>query len=258
MNNAEILSKEILQSYALGGELSGRYPEAAGELLNLADTNGRFKAQDILNIWQKHIQQPRAEGSGEPADGWLMHTYLYLRNQLFPHLPLTLNTQPDPGDYSADRDSLLKFFRAVYRYERKVCAFDPTKDMLILSDAEIRDGGFIPGYIKLKKLIRSLYIYEFMRIGADITPFNTLGHISGVHYVAMYTARQLYDAGVPVDLGLISAAAASHDIGKYGCRKHEENRVPYLHYYYTDYCLNRYKLPVIAQDRKSTRLNSSH
>ena len=85
-----------------------------------------------------------------------------------------------------------------------------------------------------------------MRIGADITPFNTLGHISGVHYVAMYTARQLYDAGVPVDLGLISAAAASHDIGKYGCRKHEENRVPYLHYYYTDYCLNRYKLPVIA------------
>ena len=55
MNNAEILSKEILQSYALGGELSGRYPEAAGELLNLADANGRFKAQDILNIWQKHI-----------------------------------------------------------------------------------------------------------------------------------------------------------------------------------------------------------
>ncbi len=246
MNNAEIVSKEILQSYALGGELSGRYPEAAGELLNLADTNGRFKAQDILNIWQKHIQQPRAEGSGDPSDGWLMHTYLYLRNQLFPHLPLTLNAQPDPGDYSAGRDSLLKFFRAVYRYERKVCAFDPTKDMLLLSDAEIKDGGFIPGYIKLKKLIRSLYIYEFMRIGADITPFNTLGHISGVHYVAMYTARQLYDAGVPVDLGLISAAAASHDIGKYGCRKHEENRVPYLHYYYTDYCLNRYKLPVIA------------
>ena len=50
MNNAEVLTKEILQSYALGGELSGRYPEAAGELLNLADANGRFKAQDILHI----------------------------------------------------------------------------------------------------------------------------------------------------------------------------------------------------------------
>jgi len=45
MNNAEVLTKEILHSYALGGELSGRYPEAAGELLNLADANGRFKAQ---------------------------------------------------------------------------------------------------------------------------------------------------------------------------------------------------------------------
>ena len=45
MNNADVLTKEILQSYALGGELSGRYLEAAGELLNLADANGRFKAQ---------------------------------------------------------------------------------------------------------------------------------------------------------------------------------------------------------------------
>ena len=74
-----------------------------------------------------------------------------------------------------------------------------------------------------------------MRLSSDISPFNTLGHVSGVHYVAMYTARQLCDAGINVDLGLLSAAAASHDIGKYGCRKEEERRVPYLHYYYTDY-----------------------
>ncbi|MBQ6312664.1 MAG: hypothetical protein IJI30_05265, partial [Lachnospiraceae bacterium] len=129
-----------LQAYPAGAEMSGKCREAAGELLNLADANGRLKAQDILSIWQKYIQQPCTEGSLEPSDGWLMHTYLYLRNQLFPHLPLTLSGKPDSGDYTADRESLLKFFRAVYRYERKVCAFDPTKDMLLLSDAEIRDG----------------------------------------------------------------------------------------------------------------------
>ena len=35
-----------------------------------------------------------------------------------------------------------------------------------------------------------------------------------------------------MDLALISGAAAAHDIGKFGCRPGE--RVPYLHYYYTD------------------------
>lgn len=52
-----------------------------------------------------------------------------------------------------------------------------------------------------------------MRIGKAITPFNTLGHIGGVHWVSLYIARQLYQCDVPVDVGLISGAAACHDIG---------------------------------------------
>ena len=40
--------------------------------------------------------------------------------------------------------------------------------------------------------------------------------------------------GIPVDLRLVSGAAAIHDIGKYGCRENEVRRIPYLHYYYTD------------------------
>ena len=71
-----------------------------------------------------------------------------------------------------------------------------------------------------------------MRLGQEVTPFRTLGHIAGVHYIAMTAARGLRAAGVDIDLALISGAAASHDIGKYGCRPGE--RVPYLHYYYTD------------------------
>ena len=60
-----------------------------------------------------------------------------------------------------------------------------------------------------------------MRIAAEITPFDTLGHVAGVHYVAMHVARQLKMLGKPVDLMLMSAAAALHDIGKFGCRKEE-------------------------------------
>ena len=214
--------------------------------------DGRFAAQDLLDVWERYVCPEAKEP--EPLDGWLMHTYLYLRNQLFPHLPLTrqdseedrVRAEEECSKFSAQRESLLVFLRLVYRYERETCRFDPTKDMILLSDSEIKQKGFTGEYLKMKKLIDKLYIYEFMRIGIDITSFNTLGHISGVHYIAMHVARQLYASGVPVDLGMISAAAASHDIGKYGCRRHEENRVPYLHYYYTDYCLSRYRLNDIA------------
>lgn len=65
----------------------------------------------------------------------------------------------------------------------------------------------------------------------EAMPFDTLAHVAGVQHVAMRVGRQLAKAGVPVDLGLISGAAAGHDIGKYGCRDSEAKRIPYLHYY---------------------------
>ena len=58
-----------------------------------------------------------------------------------------------------------------------------------------------------------------MRLGTEVTPFNTLGHIGGVTYVALFMARQLHRRQVPVDVALIAGAAALHDIGKYGCKK---------------------------------------
>ena len=47
-----------------------------------------------------------------------------------------------------------------------------------------------------------------------------------------------------MDLALISAAAAAHDVGKFGCRPGE--RVPYLHYYYTDQWLLDRKMDDIS------------
>ncbi|MBQ6621318.1 MAG: hypothetical protein IJH75_00595 [Mogibacterium sp.] len=251
MGDQEILYRELQRAYRdkeylqergfsqeQARQLDARCRKAAADLLHLAGPDGRFSAQDVLFAWKTDVADSRVE----PADGWLMHCYLYLRNILFPHL----SAPTDSDEFAAGRESLLRFCRGVYEYERKVCAFDPTKDFLLLPDEEITEKGFLREYLRMRRLIRQHHVYEFMRIGIDITPFNTLGHVSGVHYVAMYVAKQLYQAGVPVDLGLVSAAAATHDIGKYGCRKHEERRVPYLHYYYTDYCLNRYDLPTIA------------
>ena len=61
-----------------------------------------------------------------------------------------------------------------------------------------------------------------------------------------YVTRQLSQCEVPIDLGLISGAAVCHDIGKYGCRKKEARRVPYLHYFYTSLCCDRTSLSIIG------------
>ena len=55
-----------------------------------------------------------------------------------------------------------------------------------------------------------------MRLNAEVTPFRTLEHIAGVHYVAMTVARGLYAAGVPIRSdAATSGAAAGHDSRKF-------------------------------------------
>ena len=60
----------------------------------------------------------------------------------------------------------------------------------------------------------------------------------------MTVARGLYAAGVPIDLTLTSGAAAGHDLGKFGCKPNE--RVPYLHYYYTNQWFNNHSMEYIG------------
>ena len=60
----------------------------------------------------------------------------------------------------------------------------------------------------------------------------------------MTVARGLYEAGVPIDLTLTSGAAAGHDLGKFGCKPNE--RVPYLHYYYTNQWFNNHSMEYIG------------
>ena len=78
----------------------------------------------------------------------------------------------------------------------------------------------------------------------EVTPFRTLDHIAGVHYVAMRVARAFSASGGLIDLGLISGAALGHDLGKFGCKPGE--RVPYLHYYYTDQWFTRRGLTALG------------
>ena len=126
--------------------------------------------------------------------------------------------------------------------ERRALPFDWHIDFAFCTDEEAAGSPFYPRFLQVW---RQDFVYELLRLGSELTPFSTLQHIAMVHHVAMTAGRALRRSGVTVDLGLTSAAAAGHDIGKFGCLPGE--RVPYLHYYYTDEWLTRSGLPQVGQ-----------
>lgn len=221
----------------------------ADELQGCRDEDGRFLSPQVLAAAQPYLDCLRQE----PPGGWLKCCYRWVLVRLFPgscqgnrELEAAVGRGAQGDIYRQGFLIFMQLLRGLYHYERNVLPFDPKKDMPLIPAEEIARKGYIKEYLRLRMLATDDYIYEFMRIGIDITPFNTLGHVGGVHYVAVYAARQLARNGIPVDVALISGAAACHDIGKYGCKKNEEKRVPYLHYYYTGMCCRRLGLPAIG------------
>jgi len=101
-------------------------------------------------------------------------------------------------------------------------------------------------YRKFLKAFEDEFVYEMMKLNQEVLGFNTLDHICGVHYLAIYIGRELKKAGIPIDLGRVSGSAAGHDIGKYGCKSSELKRVPYLHYYYTDLWFKNHEITYIG------------
>ena len=126
--------------------------------------------------------------------------------------------------------------------ERRTQRFDMTMDFAFCTDEEAAGSPF---YQRFLQVWRQDFVYELLRLSRELTPFSTLQHIAMVHHVAMTAGRALRRGGAAVDLALTSAAAAGHDIGKFGCMPGE--RVPYLHYYYTDELLTRSGLPQVGQ-----------
>ena len=169
----------------------------------------------------------------QPPEGWLPYTYRVASSLLFP--------AEDPSHSPAQRDGalcLLQFLRCLFDYERTVLPFDPWLDFSFCTEKELKDSDVAEEYRLFLKHWRDEYVYELLRLGREVTPFRTLEHIAGVHHVAITVSRAFRKRGGLIDVGLISGAAAAHDIGKFGCKAGE--RVPYLHYFYTDqWCTDR-------------------
>ena len=128
--------------------------------------------------------------------------------------------------------------------EGRALPFDPWLDFAFCSEEELSDSGVAEEYHQFLARFQGEYIYELLRMSLEVTPFKTLNHIAGVHHVAMTVSRAFKAGGGLIDLGLISGAALGHDIGKFGCKPGE--RVPYLHYYYTDQWFTRRGLTALG------------
>lgn len=186
--------------------------------------------QAVLNLCRPYMAQLCKE---EPECGWIMFTYKYLLSEYFPY-NYALEISEDQKQASL---FLIDMLNRLFVREREELPFDPCRHFLLLKKQENQYCKISREYKRFLDCIQEKGVYVFMRLSQVCTPYNTLGHIAGVHHVAMYMARQLVKKQVPVDLGLMSGAALMHDIGKFGCRPEEGKKVPYLHYYYTyQYC----------------------
>lgn len=224
--SARLFDKEFLKSAGLSRRtmqdifVRDKWEQTFDEMFPV---KGRFSCAEILEQCKPELWAL----CGEPEEGWISFTYKYVTHILYPDKEYTKTAAP----YAAGALFYLRVLQFFFDEERKVVPFSPYDDFEFLTEEEYSLCERAKEYDHFMREFRSQYVYEMMRLNREATPFETLGHIAGVHYVAMTVARGLEKAGVPIDLALASGAAAGHDLGKFGCKPNE--RVPYLHYYYT-------------------------
>ena len=189
----------------------------------------RISCADVLELAAPRL----AELSPQPEEGWLAFTYDFARDLMFPQDSF----RPRADRHGAGAVFLLALLQVLLDAEAALAPPDPLRRMALLGEEELESSLYRDSYRIFLRSYRREFVYEMMRLGIEVTPYRTLEHIAGVHHVALTVARAMKRSGVPVDLALVSAAAAGHDFGKFGCRQGE--RVPYLHYFYTDRWFSR-------------------
>ncbi|MDO4710849.1 MAG: cytidyltransferase [Peptostreptococcaceae bacterium] len=172
---------------------------------------------------------------------FLEYTYDHIRHRCFPE-----SVQFDPikwNDFFAKL--FLIFFQEISYHETTLGGdrFYNRFPMCFLDGSEEKELLPHNEYFTFKKHFKEDYIFEMLKLSQEVKGYTTLDHISGVCYIALFIARQLKSRGVPIDLGIVVSASMGHDLGKYGAKKSEEKRIPYLHYYYTDLWFKKRSMP---------------
>ena len=230
------LSDRPAADYFAPGDALLRTLETEGYMQRFAGlfSGARLRCADVLALCRPELE---TLCPGEPSEGWLAYAYDYARRLLYPE-----KTGAEP--FAPGAVFLLSVLQVLFAAEEELLPHDPAWTFDFLTDDELAGSPCAPSYQRFLRLWRREFVYELMRLGLETTPYRTLEHIAGVHHIAVTAARALRKSGVAVDVALVSGAAAGHDLGKFGCRPGE--RVPYLHYFYTDQWFRRRRMTDIG------------
>ena len=230
------LSDRPAADYFAPGDALLRAIETEGYMQRFAGlfSGARLRCADVLALCRPELE---TLCPGEPSEGWLAYAYDYARRLLYPE-------KTDAEPFAPGAVFLLSVLQVLFAAEAELLPHDPAWTFDFLTDDELAGSPCAPSYQRFLRLWRREFVYELMRLGLEVTPYRTLEHIAGVHHIAVTAARALGKSGVAVDVALVSGAAAGHDLGKFGCRPGE--RVPYLHYFYTDQWFRRRRMTDIG------------
>ena len=230
------LSDRPAADYFAPGDALLRALETEGYMQRFAGlfSGARLRCADVLALCRPELE---TLCPGEPSEGWLAYAYDYARRLLYPE-------KTDAEPFAPGAVFLLSVLQVLFAAEAELLPHDPAWTFDFPTDDELAGSPCAPSYQRFLRLWRREFVYELMRLGLEVTPYRTLEHIAGVHHLAVTAARALRKSGVAVDVALVSGAAAGHDLGKFGCRPGE--RVPYLHYFYTDQWFRRRRMTDIG------------
>lgn len=246
MNKKRIRQMDLALRRRLSDRPAADYFAPGNALLRAIETEGymqrftglfsgaRLRCADVLTLCRPELE---VLCPGEPSEGWLAYAYDYARRLLYPE-------KTDAEPFAPGAVFLLSVLQVLFAAEAELLPHDPAWTFDFLTDDELAGSPCAPSYQRFLRLWRREFVYELMRLGLEVTPYRTLEHIAGVHHIAVTAARALRKSGVAVDVALVSGAAAGHDLGKFGCRPGE--RVPYLHYFYTDQWFRRRRMTDIG------------
>ena len=246
MNKKRIRQMDLALRRRLSDRPAADYFAPGDALLRAIETEGymqrfaglfsgvRLRCADVLALCRPELEMLCP---GEPSEGWLAYAYDYARRLLYPE-------KTDAESFAPGAVFLLSVLQVLFAAEAELLPHDPAWTFDFLTDDELAGSPCAPSYQRFLRLWKREFVYELMRLGLEVTPYRTLEHIAGVHHIAVTAARALRKSGVAVDVALVSGAAAGHDLGKFGCRPGE--RVPYLHYFYTDQWFRRRRMTDIG------------
>jgi len=210
------------------------------ESLNTIVQNRDYSCRAVFDLCKNFIEELT---QGDAPDNWLYYIYQFALSKSFPDaVNIKLLKHLDMGCLI-----YLEILSVICQYEKIYDdgSWTGKYPLEFLTSEEENQLENKYEYRKFKKAFTEEYVYEMMKLNQEVLGYSSLDHICGVHYLALYIGRQLKLAGLPVDLGRVSGAAAGHDIGKFGCKGEELKRVPYLHYYYTDQWFKKHDINYI-------------